>query len=264
MKPVFVQAIGILSPGLSGWAHARSVLAGHKPYLAEELPSLQPKMLRPNERRRTSSIIKLALQAVYDALGEQSAHNDYASVFASAEGDLETIDRLCKALDMQDRPVSPIHFHNSVHNAVAGYCSIASGSTTASTSIAALAGSFSAGLLEACVQAHSSRQLILYVAYDYSAPFPLSEKIPNSVPFATALLLSVDADDNRVQASLKLKLVSKEADSRMAHPQLERIRQGNPSARSLPLLQGLAIGEPQRVVISYLPELDLAIEIIPC
>jgi hypothetical protein len=264
MKPVFVRAIGILSPGLSGWQHTKQVLAGHQPYQTEDLPNLQPKMLRPNERRRTSGIIKLALQAVYDALGEQSVHNDFVSVFASAEGDLEIIDRICKALDTQDRPVSPTHFQNSVHNAVAGYCSIASGSTSASTSIAALEGSFSAGMLEACVQAHSNRQPILYVAYDYSAPFPLSERIPISTPFATALLLSADANDTKPQASLKLKLVSGEADSRMTDPQLEQIRLGNPSARSLPLLQSLAIGEPQRVVIPYLPELSLAVEINPC
>jgi hypothetical protein len=259
---VFVKAVGLAAPGLNDWQSAIAVLSGSREYQPAELPVLKPPMLQPNERRRTSKTIKLALQAIYDALGEQALANDFASVFASSEGDMEIVDHICNALNQEGRPVSPTHFHNSVHNAPAGYACIAAGSHAASSSIAALQGSFAAGLLEAGVQAVTDKRPVLGVIYDNQVPFPLNEFIPIDLPFATALLLSSESDNSL--AALRLELSDRGDDSQMADPQLEALREGNPAARSLPLLRQLASGESASLHFPYLPGLGLNVEINPC
>ncbi|MEN8179444.1 MAG: beta-ketoacyl synthase chain length factor [Pseudomonadota bacterium] len=264
MNPVFIQAVGMLAPGLFGWGNARGVLSGDREYQPENLPALKPEMLKPNERRRISNTIKLALQAIQDGLGAHSLANDLAMVFATAEGDLEIVDKICQALDQIDRPVSPTHFHNSVHNAPAGYASIASGSQNASTSIGALGGSFASGLLEAAVQSCTDQQPVMLIAYDYPVPFPLSEPIPITLPFATSLLLSAQPNADGNLARLDLRLECDGEESRLADAQLERLRLDNPAAKSLPLLQALASGRQQQLTLPYLQELNLAVGISPC
>lgn len=63
------------------------------------------------------------------------------------------------------------------------------------------------------------------------------------------------------KAALRLSF-SDEPASRMDDAQLEALRQGIPSARSLPLLHLLASGQPGRVVIDYLDDCRLAIEVV--
>lgn len=264
MMPVFIQGVGITAPGLSGWHEAQRILNGEVRYQPEDLPALKPEMLNPNERRRLSNTIKLALEAIHDGLGARSLANDLATVFTSSEGDMEIVDRICRALDTTDRPVSPTHFHNSVHNAPAGYASIASGSRSASTSIAALHGSFANGLLEAAIQTSAEQQPVLLVAYDHPVPFPLSDPIPITLPFATSLLLSVDpaAGDNLAELDLQLARTGEE--TCLTDAALEQLRLNNPAARALPLLQALASGTQRQLILPYLPELRLAVGIKPC
>lgn len=262
MIQTFVKAVGLAAPGLFGWQNAIAVLSGNREYQAAELPVLKPPMLQPNERRRTSKTIKLALQAIYDALGERALGNEFATVFASSEGDMEIVDYICNALNQEGRPVSPTHFHNSVHNAPAGYACIAAGSHAPSNSLAALQGSFAAGLLEAGVQAVTDKRPVLCVIYDNPVPFPLNEFIPIHVPFATALLLSSESDNSL--AAMTLELSDGGNESRMADLQLEALREGNPAARSLPLLQQLASGERASLRFPYLPGLGLRVEVNPC
>lgn len=264
MNPVFIQSVGMVAPGLFGWEDAQGVLSDDKSYQPEALPQLKPDMLKPNERRRTSHTIKLALQAIHDSLDTRSLSNDLATVFASSEGDMEIVDKICRALDTTDRPVSPTHFHNSVHNAPAGYASIATGSQNASTSIAALGGSFASGLLEAAIQTCIEQQPVMLVAYDYPVPFPLSEPIPITLPFATSLLLSAQVNADGNLGRLDLRLEGDGEESCLQDPQLEQLRLNNPAARSLPLLQALASGRQQQLILPYLPELNLTVGISPC
>ena len=69
--------------------------------------------------------------------------------------------QICEALARPEREVSPTSFHNSVHNAPAGYWSIATGSRLASTSICAYDVSFAAGLLEAAAYATVEHQPVM-------------------------------------------------------------------------------------------------------
>lgn len=234
------------------------------PYQPTPIPPLKPAMLMPNERRRTSNTIKLALEAASDALSQTTAQQERLSVFASSEGDLDILNQICTALTQPGRPVSPTQFHNSVHNAAAGYWSIASGHQQASTSLAGLQGSFAAGLLEASLQAMTEEKQVLLVAYDLPAPAPLNELISLDGSFAVALLIAPHSETTQRIATLALQTSSEHLDEVIADRQMEAIRLATPAGKSLPLLSALAARRQASLHLPYLPELDLLVDICPC
>lgn len=262
MISVAIRSVGLMAPGLAGWQSALPILRGETPYSAQALPPLKPDMLNPNERRRATPTIKLALVVANDALQQTHRPRELLSVFASTQGDLDTINQICLALTREERPVSPTQFHNSVHNAPAGYWSIATGYRQASTSIACLQGSFAAGLLEAAVQTEYEAKPVLLVCYDLPAPAPLDQLIANHNHFATALLLVPTQQTCGEQlATLSLETRAEPADTQLEDPQLERVRNALPAARALPLLQALARRETTRLCLPYLDQLGLCAEV---
>ena len=70
--------------------------------------------------------------------------------------------------------LSPTRFHNSVHNAAAGYWTIGANAMAPATAISALQGSFGQGLLESMVQLATGSDAVLLVAYDSTATGPLA------------------------------------------------------------------------------------------
>ena len=207
-----------------------------------------PTFLPANERRRSTPTIKLALAAAGQAVDHAAIDaGQLATVFASSLGDMKICDMLCRALASHDKPVSPTQFHTSVHNAPAGYWSIATGSQQASTSLAIAGSSFPAAMLETALQAQSTEQPVLLVTYDHPASFPLSASVPVAIAFAVALVIQVDNDN----PTLNLDLGDGEP-TILDNPELERIRLGNPAARALPLLQAIAEGAASRIFIPYL------------
>lgn len=252
MIALTVRAIGLLAPGLAGWQASLPVLRGEAPYRpAADLPPLKPALLPPGERRRATAVIRLALAAADDALATVDPPvmpSGLSSVFASSSGDLETFDRICRALQDADRPVSPTHFHNSVHNAPAGYWAIAASSTHSSTSLSAYDGSFAAGLLETASIVAGDGAPVLLVAYDAPAPQPLAAKRPISVAFAVALLCTPISADSCI-ARLAVSTAAADQESGLADTDLERLRRGNPAARSLPLLWAIARGTASTITL---------------
>jgi hypothetical protein len=183
------------------------------------------------------------------------------AVFASSDGDLDLIDRLCTDLYGARVPVSPTLFHNSVHNAVAGYWSIATGCRQATTSLAAWDGSFAAGLLECAGQLAWDRRPVLLVAYDLPATGTLDAHRHFPEPFACALVLDGAPEPDRA-AALELALTPPGAEDRLPTdlgPELETLRAGNPAARALTLLRLLAVGAGGRLRLPYLDDLDLTV-----
>jgi hypothetical protein len=162
-------------------------------------------------------------------------------------------------LASSERFISPTRFHNSVHNAPAGYWSIAAQAMTASTSLAAYDASFAAGLLEAVVQVHASRAPRLLIAYDTAYPQPLHAKRPIPDAFAVALVLVADRTERAI-ARLSLALGDGDTD-RCTDPALETLRASNPAARSLPLLAAFAQQRPGGVVIDYLAPPQLRVRV---
>lgn len=263
---VFIDSVGLLGPGLPGWSESRPILAGLAPYVAAPMPRPAGEMLPALERRRSSPTVRLAVQVAKEAL-EAAARdaNGVATVFASASGDTEIIHHICAGLAEAEREISPMRFHNSVHNAPAGYWGIATGSRQPSTSLSAFDGSFAAGLLEAAIQCHTENLPVLLVAYDLPPPAPLHAARPITDAFACALLLA-PVQSSRSLAGLDLRCAAESlpADGSLPDPSLEYLRQGNPAARVLPLLAALAAGMGGQLYLPYLDDLSLTLELTPC
>jgi hypothetical protein len=261
---VFVEGVGLRGPGLPGWVESRAALAGGAPYRpvpTEVPPSL---LLPPNERRRAVQAVKLTLALgaeAFAAAGRDAAVT--ATIFTSSGGDGETIHEILEVLASSDRALSPTRFHNSVHNAPAGYWSIATRSQAPSTSLCCRDGSFAAGLLEASAQAIAEKRVAALIAYDLRYPEPLNAVRPIGALFGTALILApAPTPGTFARLDIELGRCAGGA-SIMASATLEELRRSTPAARCLPLLAALARGAAERVIIEYLPDLDLAIAVEP-
>jgi hypothetical protein len=158
--------------------------------------------------------------------------------------------------------ISPTRFHNSVHNAAAGYWSIATRSKAASNALCAFDVSFAAGLLEAVTQVVVDQTRVLLVAYDAQYPPPLFVKRPIPEAFGVAFVLAPQASGGSL-GRLTVRLADARPD-RMSNTDLEGLRASVPAARSLPLLRQLAVREPGVVNIEYLDGRSLAVEVDPC
>lgn len=239
MTTVHLESVGLIAPGLGSWASARAVLAGKQPHVAGEAVTAQPALLPANERRRAPFSVLVALHAAEEAVNASTipaAH--LPSVFASSDGEMAIMHRLCSALATPARAVSPTDFHNSVHNAAAGYWGIAAHAPASATTIAAFDHSVAAGLREAFALLAGDAPAMLLVAYDVPPPVPLYEKRPIETACAVACVLTRSAT-SRSFATLSLAAAREE--SMLAAPSLELLRLANPAARALPLLESLAL-----------------------
>jgi hypothetical protein len=249
---------------MAGWSDGSAVLAGKAPYRPEAVVLSPSPLLPPNERRRTVPNVRLALAVGSEALadaGRDAAAT--AAVFASSGGDGATIHAMLSALASDERELSPTRFHNSVHNAPAGYWSIATGSREPTSSLCCYDASFAAGLLEAAVQATIDRRAVALIAYDLPYPEPLNAARPIGAVFGVALVLTPEADD-RTRATLDIAIVygAPEA-NRMADAALEQLRLGTPAARSLPLLAAMAVRTGGEAILEYLSGTRLCVAVSP-
>lgn len=249
MKAVTIRSVSCVAPGLADWDAARDILTGNATFEPTELDKLKPAWLPANERRRLSATLRLALYAGEQAIeATDCAKVVPASVFASAAGDGDIIHTICEELARDNPALSPTKFHNSVHNAPAGYWAIASGAQAASTAIDAHDASFAAGWLEAVMLAEETAAPVLLVAYDRPLPPPLDAKRPLSAPFACALLLDADPRAQGL-ARVETGIEAGAPETRLESTELEALRCGNPAARALPLLALLARGETGQVAL---------------
>ena len=258
----YIDGVGLLGPGLEGWAEGQAILAGQQPYVARPLSLPAPLALPPAERRRAGAVVKVALAAASEAIAQAGiSAAGVASVFASSGADGDNCHAICEALASGDRLISPTRFHNSVHNAPAGYWSIAAKAMTPSSVVCAFDASFGAGLIEAMTLMASTGLPCLLVAYEAPYPQPLHATRPLPGAFSLALLLSPQAGPQSL-ARLSMELVDGVPDV-LADAGLEALRQAIPSARGLPLLAALA-QSGGRAVLDYLAPLRIAVELTSC
>ena len=259
----WVDGIGVLGPGLADWPAAARVLRGEAPWQSTPTVLPVPQCLPGTERRRTGVPVKLTLAVGLEATSR--AGIDPAAlpaVFTSSGGDGQNCHEICQVLASDDRQLSPTRFHNSVHNAAAGYWGIATGATAASSALCAHDASFAAGLLEALTQLAVERTAVLLIAYDASYPEPLRSARPIPDAFGVALVLAPSRGAASI-AQLAACWSDAPADS-LADVGLERLRRSIPAARGLPLLAQLARGAAGRVALEYLDNTRLAVEVSPC
>ena len=260
-----IEGIGLLGPGLDGWTSSTALLEGRAPYIPQATVLSTPDGLPPAERRRLGRVVKLALGVGLQATSKAGADPaTLAAVFASSGGDGQNCHEICQALSLDERLISPTRFHNSVHNAAAGYWSIATGSRAASNAVSAYDASFAAGLLEAVTQVVVDQTRVLLVAYDAEYPPPLFVKRPIPEAFGVALVLApVGRPSEASLGRLTLSFSDSPAD-RMRDAALESLRASIPAARSLPLLYQLAVQRRAVVNIDYLDGRSVAVEVDPC
>ncbi len=265
---IVVHGVGVLGPGIKNWESCQRTFKGQEPYDDSMTPDPMPSVLPANECRRSSDVVRWSLQVAQEAVQQsQLDPKAMATVFASSGGEVGILHKLCQSLASPTPMVSPTLFHQSVHNAAAGYWSIASGSQRPSTSLACYDSSFGGGLLEAATLLSANQEeSVLFVTYDMPAPFPLHETRPLIAPFAVAFVLSTQSLPNRVSL-LDISLLPTPTDhvsTAMAPAALERLRLGNPAARSLPLLQHMATNTAACVYVDFLDTLQLRIDHQPC
>ena len=256
----YIDGIGLLGPGLTGWAQGRLVLADAEPYAAAKTALPAPAMLPAAERRRSGPLVRVALAVGVEA-GAGLDLARLATVFSSSGGDGVNCHELCEMLASNDRQVSPTRFHNSVHNAAAGYWSIGAGAMETASVLCAHDGSFGAGLLEALAQVAVDGVPVLLIAADTAYPEPLHSARPIPHEFAIGLLLSPKQGPRsiaRIGAAL-----SGLPPTAMADSALEAMRSAIPAARSLPLLDAIARGQAAGLVLDYLEHARIAVDVAP-
>lgn len=238
MKQAYIHGIGIAAPGLPDWPNARAVLGGDRTYTEEPLPPFRTQRLPRNESRRAGAGVNLAFRVAEQASGDHDASR-FAAVFAASAGDIDIAAWICNEVNTTQPAVSPIRFHNSVHNAAAGYWSIATQSREPTVSLSGGRGNFVAALCEAWGVLADLGQPTLLVCYDLDGNGLLHQaRTPIGGTFAMAWLLDVRA--HGAHARLSQPELCAEPETRMENDALESLRALNPSAHSLPLLAALA------------------------
>lgn len=262
---VQIDSVGIIGPGLPGWVDSRAWLAGGAASAVMDLVLPRLDLLPPVERRRTGMQVKVAFAAAQDALATAAADpSTLATIFTASGADGDVVNEICTMLAGSDRQISPTRFHNSVHNAAAGYWGIATSSREPSTSLCAYDWSFAAGLVEAACQIANGRQRLLLVAGDVPYPPPLLGARPVTLAFGTAMLLSrAGSGQGIAEIEVSVRRPAGIA-TRMADSRLEFLREDNPCARALPLLAALARGSAGSVSIEYVGGSMLALDVAPC
>lgn len=144
-----------------------------------------------SHRRRMSALSKLAVQLALEAAGD--TRPDFL-VYCSRHGELTRMQELLDNI-VGGSELSPAAFSQSVHNASAGLYTIITQNTVPATSVAAGAGTFAYGWLEAeSFLASNPDKTVLLVSYDEVLPAvyrPYVEHVQRS--FALALLLRAAA-----------------------------------------------------------------------
>lgn len=259
----YIEGIGLLGPGFSDWPTAQPVLTGQQPYQPSRTVLPVPTLLPAAERRRSGAIVKVTLATGLEAV--MAAGQDAATlpcVFSASGGDGENCHAICDMLATDDRAISPTRFHNSVHNAAAGYWGIATGAMTNASVLCAFDASFGAGLLEAVTQVAVDDARTLLLACDTQYPEPLHSARPITDTFGIALVLAPQRTAHSL-AQIRVTLTDDPAQP-LDDDALESLRLGIPAARGLPLLRAIALRQDTRLVLAYLDTQRLAVEVTLC
>ncbi|KGE50766.1 beta-ketoacyl synthase chain length factor [Xanthomonas axonopodis pv. vasculorum] len=255
MLTATIEGIGFWTQGLPSWEAASGFARGGALQEAPARPA--PQLLAANERRRAPDTVAVSLEAALAACS--TAGRDPASlpsIFTSTYGDLAISDYMCTTLASDPLAISPTKFHNSVHNAAAGYWTIGAGAMTPATAMSAGLGSFAQGLLEALVQRAADVQAVLLVSYDARSVGPLGRVAPSQGLLGSALVLGTPGQAGKPQLHAHLD----DGTPSPGDGALARHIAGNAMAPMLPLLDLLA-GNGDSVALYAAPGRVLRVEI---
>ena len=262
---VAIEGIAFWSPTRTAWTSAREAFlddAAAGPPLDPPAKRPAPELLPPAERRRAPDSVAVALEvasAAVAASGRDPA--TLPSLFASTHGDLAINDSMCATLATAPTTISPTKFHNSVHNAAAGYWTIGTRCHAASSAITAGDATFGAGLLEAMAQCVAEDRPVLLVAFDVQAVGPLATVTRSDGLLACALVLAPAGQARADAVRLEASLDSRPAPVSAPRTATARALAGNAMAGALPALEALARGTPARLALPLGPRLTLQLRL---
>jgi hypothetical protein len=230
------------------------VVAGFAIWNPEGRARPQPSILPPNERRRAPDTVAVALEVAQAACANAGRDpGQLPTVFASTYGDLATTDYMCSTLAKAPTTLSPTRFHNSVHNAAAGYWSIATGCHHPYCALGAGRYTFANGLFAAALQVCADHTDVLFVAYDIEAHGVQARIAKSQGMLGVALVLTRDGSG----CSLELAAAAEpSADPTVAGS-------ANAMAASLPLMAALERGCADLLRLPLGPESTLRVQINP-
>ncbi len=241
-----ILSVGVTAPGIVNFQDFRQTLqAGEAFDLSLPLEKYSPSFLPSNERRRVTQTIKIALKTAEEALSffQKAFPNEAENLpvlFVSKDGDPQISAKMCQAVSEDPPLISPIQFHNSVHNAPAGYWMIGQSNQATANAISAGKYAVANGLLETVLQSKSEKKPVLVVIYD----LPLDNLMPvdalqkSYVPFAFSMVI----DANQVIPSTEFPVLSLslEAAKEQGSMEEENPYTGVPAAEGYTLLKAIA------------------------
>src|SRR6202158_1778121 len=124
----YVDGIGLLGPGIGDWPAGVRLLAGETAWVRAPTVLPAPECLPSAERRRTGTVVRLALAVGLEATARAGADPAaLAAVFTSSGGDGQNCHEICQVLASAERHLSPTRVHNSVHKGAGGERRVADG-----------------------------------------------------------------------------------------------------------------------------------------
>lgn len=246
---VDLAGIGAWGPGFNNWAELQALLGNSAPshesggelQWVTQVP--KPEIIPANERRRAPLPVRAAVDVSWQALQQSGLPSSaVACVFGSGLGDTEITDYMCRVLTTAEKQLSPTKFHNSVHNAAAGYWTISTGCMKSANSIAAYQNTAGLALLEGIIQCQQHNEPVLVTLFDTAAHDAYRQIFACEQSFAAALLLVPAGTAAAPLARLVMddEVASINVAPRFPHEQLNQLYRDNPSAKVLGLLQQLA------------------------
>ena len=258
---LYIEGPAFWAPTLPGWDIASAAFAGTGEPVDPPARRPSPQVLAPAERRRAPDTVALALEVASAA--SAASGRDAKEVpcgFVSAHGDLGINDYMCSTLANDPKLLSPIKFHNSVHNAAVGYWTIGTGCMAASNSIAAYETSFAAGLLEAAAQCAADDQAVLLVGYDMPSVGALSTVTTSRGLLAVALVVAPRRTDRTV-AAFDWSLTPGAASAVAPQTEAAGALGGNAIADAVPLFEALACRRSQTLRMPLSASLFLQLQL---
>ena len=259
-----INGIALWGSRLPGWDAARALLRGEAAAPEKPSPRPAPALLAPTERRRAPDTVAVALEVAARACEHAGVDpKNLPSVFASTHGDLAISDYMCETLAKTPTLTSPTKFHNSVHNAAAGYWTIGTKCLEPYTAVSAYQHTFGQGLLEAVSQCAIEDAPALFVAYDIESRGPLGTMATSRGLLGGALVLAAQPSE-RTQMNADWIVVERpSARSSPARSQNAALVEGNAMADCLALFEALADGEPRVVQYTLSSQLVLELHLKP-
>jgi hypothetical protein len=242
-----LNGIGAWGLGFDNWLELKNLLSSASDIDVAKLLTSTPKpeIIPANERRRAPLPVKAAVDVSWQALQQSGiAASEVACVFGSGLGDTDITDYMCRTLTTVEKQLSPTKFHNSVHNAAAGYWTISTHCMKSANSIAGYQMTAALALLEGISQCVLQNEPVLITLFDTAAHDVYRQIFSCEHSFAAALLVSPlsFSASNRI-ATLTLRqntLTLKQNAANMAQGTgLEKIYDGNPAAKILSFLNAL-------------------------